>query len=83
MDFLKRGVIMEINHGLVVKTENGDIVHFVGYDEQPTLEDAENLYHELNHDESFGLAKIIDSLSIEVADEETVSIFRNYVEGQI
>lgn len=74
---------MEINHGLVIKTENGDIIHFVGYEDEPTIEDIENLNHELHHDEEFGLTKIIDSLSIEVAEESVVDMFKKYVVGQM
>ena len=74
---------MEINYGLIVKTENGDIIHFVAYEDEPTIEDAQHLSHELGHDKEFGLTEIADSLTIEVAEPHIVDMFKVYVEGQV
>lgn len=74
---------MDINYGLVIRNEHGEVIHFVGYSEEPTVEDAEVLKSELRTDPEFGLQNIIDELAIEVADDETVNLFKEYVLTQM
>lgn len=74
--------IKDIKYGLIVIDPNQegdfkDIIHFVGYWEEPTKEDAQHLYEELKTDEEFGLTKIIDNLVILPASEEIVEIYVN------
>lgn len=59
----------DIKYGLIVidPTQEGemmDIIHFVGYWDEPTKKDAEYLREELMTDESFGLSEIAHRLDI-------------------
>jgi hypothetical protein len=61
--------IKDIKYGLMVidPTQEGemmDILHFVGYWEEPTIVDATNLRKELMSDEEFGLTEIAHRLDI-------------------
>jgi hypothetical protein len=61
--------IQDLKYGLMVidptqKGEMLDILHFVGYWEQPTLSDAESLRTELMTDATFGLTDIAHRLEI-------------------
>jgi hypothetical protein len=71
-----------ITHGLMVLdpgtlTEEGmiDIVHFVGYWNEPTEHDIEHLSEELANDSEFGLTEISDRLVIEIAPQEVIDMF--------
>jgi len=44
-----------INYGYMVLDENNELVHFCGYESEPTKEDKEHLRHELQTDEALGL----------------------------
>lgn len=59
----------DIKYGLMVidptqESEMMDILHFVGYWEQPSKEDAMSLREELMTDEEFGLTEIAHRLDI-------------------
>ena len=59
----------DIKYGLMVidPTQEGemmDIIHFVGYWEEPSKEDADQLREELMTDEEFGLTEIAHRLDI-------------------
>ena len=72
--------IKDIKHGLMVldpsqQGEMLDILHFVGYWDQPTQQDADNLREELRTDESFGLTEIADKVVIIPAPDYIVEEF--------
>jgi|GEM_PF-3587377 len=76
---------MKINYGLIVvdPTQEGDmldIIHFVGYENEPSAETAMQLREELSTDEEFGLIEIIDNLLILPAPEDIVEIFRKDID---
>lgn len=60
--------VTDIKYGLIVidSEEEGDknILHFCGYENPVTKEDADALRHELMTDEEFGLTEIIHRLDI-------------------
>jgi hypothetical protein len=72
----------DIRYGLIVvdptqKGENMDILHFVGYWEKPTRDDAVSVMQELASDEEFGLIDIAHQLEIFPAPDEIV---RQYID---
>jgi len=72
--------VKDIKYGLIVvdPTQEGemmDILHFVGYWEKPTLENAESLREELMTDEEFGLTEIAHRLDILPAPDYIVQEF--------
>lgn len=75
--------VNDIQYGLVAKDETGEIVHFVGYTTEPTIEQAEHFAEELRNDEEFGLGDIVDSLTIEEADWTTVTLYRTYLKEEL
>lgn len=72
--------LRDIKYGLMVidpetldeSTDTLEIVHFVGYWNEPTLDDANSLREELRTDEEFGLTEIADRLEIYPAPDEVV-----------
>lgn len=73
-----------IKYGLIVvdpdtADDDGmmDIIHFVGFWDEPTSIDIESLRKELGEDEEFGLCEIIDRLVILPAPSEIVDLYRN------
>ncbi len=46
---------MEINFGIVATTQDNEILHFVGFEEEPTQIEFDSLQEELTTDEEFGL----------------------------
>ena len=73
----------DIKYGLIVidPTQEGDmldILHFVGYWNEPTKSDADSLREELMTDESFGLTKIAHRLDILPAPDYIV---KHYIEN--
>lgn len=72
--------INDIKYGLMVidpsqEGEMLDILHFVGYWEQPTQQDADMLREELKTDESFGLTEMADKVIIIPAPDDIVKEF--------
>ena len=72
--------IKDIKYGLMVidPTQEGemmDILHFVGYWNEPTIVDATNLRKELMSDEEFGLTEIVHRLDILPAPDYIVQQF--------
>ena len=70
----------DIKYGLMVidPTQEGemmDIIHFVGYWEEPSKEDAAQLREELMTDEEFGLTEIAHRLDILPAPDYIVEEF--------
>ena len=70
----------DIKYGLMVvdPTQEGemmDIIHFVGYWEEPTKENADQLREELMTDEEFGLTEIAHRLDILPAPDYIVEEF--------
>lgn len=51
---------MRITHGVVAVTESQEILHFVGYEQQPTVADYDGLLRELGSDPELGLAERVD-----------------------
>ena len=80
------GIIEEatFKYGLIVVNldeidDNGDtkVIHFAGYYNEPTDEDAILLRKELGEDEDFGLSQRIDELTISEAPEEIIEFYRD------
>lgn len=74
--------VKDVKYGIIVvdpKQEGDmlDILHFVGYWDEPTIDDANALREELRTDEEFGLTDIIDTLQILPAPADIV---KHYVE---
>lgn len=72
--------INDIKYGLMVldpsqEGEMLDILHFVGYWEQPTQQDVDMLREELKTDESFGLTEMADKVIIIPAPDDIVKEF--------
>ena len=70
----------DIKYGLIVidPTQEGemmDIIHFVGYWDVPTKNDADQLREELMTDEEFGLTEIAHRLDILPAPDYIVEEF--------
>ncbi len=71
----------EFKYGLMVIDPTVDeddcvsIVHFAGYVEEPTKEDADQLREELRDDPKFGLQDIWDKVDILPAPKEVVEHF--------
>lgn len=79
--------IKDIKYGLIAvdPTQEGDmkdILHFCGYWNKPSKEDAESLLEELKTDEEFGLTEIADRLVIIPAPEDIVEHFINNTENE-
>lgn len=75
----------DIKYGLIVLNrkdiEEGiyEILHFVGYEEEPTDKDIELLKDELKEDKSLGLSGLGENLIIIHASDETVEEYKSYV----
>ncbi len=70
----------EIKYGLIAidpeqEGEMKDVLHFCGYWEEPTKNDADSLRDELMTDEEFGLTEIAHRLDILPAPEYIVKEF--------
>jgi hypothetical protein len=63
----------EINHGIIA-LENSKIVHFCGYEEEPTRQDFESLKKELFTNEEFGLAG--KTLTFAIATSEIINFYK-------
>jgi len=75
-------------YGLIVidPTQEGemkDILHFVGYWEEPQKSDADALREELMTDEEFGLTEIAHCVDILPAPDYIVEEYRKQVYGDI
>ncbi len=75
--------VKDIKYGLMVidpeqEGEMKDILHFVGYWEEPTKMDADLLREELMTDEEFGLTEIANRLNILPAPDYIVEEFKKY-----
>lgn len=78
--------LTEIQYGLIVvdPTQSGemlDILHFVGYWEQPSVVDVEFLRKELAEDTEFGLAEIAHRLEILPAPDYIVQDYREIIKA--
>jgi hypothetical protein len=72
--------VKDIKYGLMVidpeqEGEMKDILHFVGYWEEPNKTDADQLREELMTDEEFGLTEIAHRLNILPAPDYIVEEF--------
>ena len=75
--------VKDIKYGLMVidpeqEGEMKDILHFVGYWEEPNKNDAAQLREELMTDEEFGLTEIASRLAILPAPEYIIKEFIKY-----
>ena len=78
--------IKDIKYGLMVidPTQEGemmDILHFVGYWNKPTKNDANSLREELMEDEEFGLTEIAHRLDILPAPDYIVKEYVERING--
>lgn len=78
----------KFTHGIIATNptkpdENGDlqVLHFVGYWEEPTEEDVLSLWEELNNDDSFGLQDQIHDIELSAAPIEIVDYYNSVVES--
>ena len=70
----------EFTHGLmVIVPPNLNVVHFVGFWEEPTVRDAMNLREELTNDPEFGLQDVIDKLVILPATDEVLKYYNDEI----
>lgn len=79
--------IKDIKYGLIAvdPTQEGDmkdILHFCGYWNKPSKEDAESLLEELKTDEEFGLTEIADRLVIVPAPEDIIEHYLSNIEDE-
>jgi hypothetical protein len=84
----------EINFGIIAVNKQAyeakegqmiDVLHFVGYENEPSEADYESLYHELETDETFDLIEMAKNgqiLLIE-APEPTVEYFKKLYNEQL
>jgi hypothetical protein len=70
---------MKINYGLVAVDSNDDILHFCGYEEEPTQCDIDHLREELSQDMSFGLTEMMDEIEIITASDEVLKFYQDVV----
>lgn len=56
-----------------------DVIHFCGYENEPTIKEYEDLYRELGEDESFGLTEIIQFIELAPAPEDIVERFKEEI----
>jgi hypothetical protein len=75
--------VKDIKYGLMVidpeqEGEMKDILHFVGYWEEPNKTDADQLREELMTDDEFGLTEIAHRLDILPAPEYIIKEFIKY-----
>lgn len=75
--------VNDIQYGLVAKDGDGEIIHFVGYTTEPTIEQAEHFREELRRDSDFGLGDLVDELTIEEADWTTVALYKTYLKNEL
>ena len=76
----------DIKYGLIVidpkrEGEMMDILHFVGYWNKPTKNDANSLREELMEDEEFGLTEIAHRLDILPAPDYIVKEYVERING--
>ena len=76
----------DIKYGLIViapiqEGEMMDILHFVGYWNKPTKNDANSLREELMEDEEFGLTEIAHRLDILPAPDYIVKEYVGRING--
>lgn len=74
----------DIKYGLIAvdSTQEGemlDVLHFCGYWNQPTKQDAESLLAELSTDPEFELTEIADRLEIRIAPDWLVTEYINII----
>jgi len=80
--------VNNIKHGLMVidpdeKGEMFEVLHFVGYWNEPTPESVKHLREELKTDKEFGLTDIADRLSILPAPDYIVERYVNMIKNEI
>jgi hypothetical protein len=74
-----------LRYGLIVvddePDENGEhpIVHFVGFHNEPTSNDARHVMDEISSSDEFGLKEIAHRLSIFPAPEDIVEFYRTSI----
>ena len=71
---------MKINYGLVAVDSEDDILHFCGYEEEPTQTDIDHLREELSQDISFGLTEMMGEIEIITASDEVLKFYQDVVE---
>ena len=65
---------MKVNYGIVVEL-NGEVIHMVGYTEQPTENDFVSFYKELYSDKEFGIPiSVLDKTNFRHATEEELKV---------
>lgn len=75
---------MKCNYGIMVvpKQNLTSVVHFCGYEEEPTAYDYVSLREELNTDTELGLAGEIDEHLLLPATPDVIDYFRPFIENQ-
>lgn len=80
--------IENVKYGIIVVRQDSedpdfaDILHFVGYVEEPTQADFNSIRQELLENKEFGLQDILDECDIISAPPEIVSMYVNTVFGK-
>jgi hypothetical protein len=89
-DYIKETNDFEINYGLIVLNKDDiaegkyEILHFVGYESEPTINEVNALANELKTDKSFKLNKIMDKIIIVSASKEIIEKYNDIInEGKV
>ncbi len=72
---------MKFTHCIVAKLPDGEIVHWAGFESEPSKEDFDGLHEEILTDEEFGLSIDKPSLTLSLADETEFEQFLVMVEA--
>ena len=72
--------IMVINPNEPLENGEYEVIHFVGYWEQPRTIDYEHITHEIQTDPEFGLTEIADQLVCVPATEDCIEYYTQMCE---
>lgn len=75
--------IMVINPNEPLEDDNYNVVHFVGYWQEPTDADADYLREELRNDPEFKLQNIVDELVMYRATEDCLKFYNDQAEADM
>lgn len=72
--------IMVINPNDLSDEDNYEVIHFAGYWEEPTDDDANALREELRNDPQFNFRDIVDKLRFLPATKDCIKYFNDMIE---
>lgn len=82
-----REFLQSVKYGLIAVDEAGEVLHFCGYQDTPTIHDRQSLSDELKADRSFGLVErgdwtIVDAPQ-EVVDAFHTQAMKDFTSGRL